>query len=484
MPAPPARSLAGVLAISLLIVLPAQAEPAPSERQVRIAILDTGLDPAHPEMDLARVVAWWDFGTEDHPLPRGTQAWDPVTPVPFDDHGHGTGVTSLVAGRTLGAFPDAELVVARLDDGEGHIVNLDAAVRWAVAMGADVLSLSVGTSVPFPGALDGSDEAIRAAHAAGALAVIAAGNGLAEVGVMIPSETTSPSDSPYALVVGAKDAVFSNTDPDVVAPGIRVCMARAENTTMADPHVSCKGGDTRYGRASGTSFATPVVSGHAARALQAAFDAGRAPSVDAVREAVMKTARDSSWPYVFEGYGVVDAATADAAAALLASGAAPPPSRNDLAHATAHRLRKAWTLDQEQPGQIYVPHGATPNVVGVSTPVLRDADLWSLQTERGDVVRLRLAFTAKNADLDLAVYRASPLAMPLLHAAGDALATSANPGSEDLTFVSPGGMLEIAVEGWSALGDAPYTLAVTLDGVAAQPTFLGDHALVSGTLLP
>lgn len=483
LPATKARSLAGVFAVSLLLVVPVQADPAPVDRQVRIAILDTGLDPGHPEVDMDRVVAWWDFGTAGHPLPRGTEAWDPVTPTPFDTYGHGTGVASLVAGRTLGAFPEAELVVARLDDGDGNIVNVAAAIRWAVAMDADILSLSIGTIVPLPSALDDSDEAVRLAYEAGALPVIAAGNGLVDLGVPAPSETTSPSDSPYALVVGAEDALFSNTDPDVVAPGVDVCMARAEGTAMALPHASCQDGDPRYGRASGTSFSTPLVSGLAGRALQAAFDAGRAPSVDEVRDAVMRTARDSSAPYVFEGYGVVDAETAEAAAALLVSGAAAPASPNDAAHALAHRLRTLWTMDLEQPGQIYVPRGADPNSIGVSTIAFRDAELWTLSTQKGQIVRLRLDFEEKAADLDLAVYRASALALPLVHGAGDALATGQESGREDLTFVSPGGLLEVAVEGWSVLGDVTYTLTVTLDGQTAQPTYLGDHALLDGTVL-
>lgn len=501
MPDARARSLAGVLAVSLLLTLPAlaaldasaaasapqptgaSAEAAP-ERRVRVAVLDTGLDAGHPEIDMDRVVAWWDFGTAGHPLPRGTEAWDPVTPVPFDTYGHGTATAALVAGRTLGAYPEADLIIGRLDDGEGNIVRLAEAVRWAIALDADVLSLSVGSIIPLPATIDDADEAIRLAHGAGALPVIAAGNGLLDFGIKAPSETTSPSDSPYALVVGAEDALFSNTDPDIVAPGVDVCVPRAAGTGMARTRASCKDGDSRYGVSSGTSFATPFVAGHAARAIEAARDAGRTPTPDQVRDALTHTARDTRAPYVFEGYGIVDAATADAAAALLASGATPPPSPNDAAHDAAHRLRTAWTLDAGQPGQIYIPHGAEANVIGLSTPVFRDADLWAVSVHQGQTVRLRLDFTGAGADLDLAVYRASAVAVPLLHASGDALATSASEGAEDLTFAAPGdGVLEVSVEGWSVLGDVAYTLTVTLDGAPAQATFLGDHALVSGTVL-
>ncbi|WP_436933941.1 S8 family serine peptidase [Halovenus marina] len=99
----------------------------------RIAILDTGVDPDHPDIDLGGWAAFDEQGQR-----RDTE--------PNDPQGHGTGMASLAtggdaSGRPIGAAPDAELYVA----GFGRRYNFPAVVaglEWAVENDADVASIS------------------------------------------------------------------------------------------------------------------------------------------------------------------------------------------------------------------------------------------------------------------------------------------------------------------------------------------------------
>lgn len=112
--------------------------------RVRIAVLDSGIDASHPEFGPGQVVAWKDFL-------QGK-------PDPYDDHGHGTATASLAAGLNrascgdvpkISFAPGAPLIVGKvLDDRNGlpSRARLAEAVDWAVAQGAGVISLSIGSS--------------------------------------------------------------------------------------------------------------------------------------------------------------------------------------------------------------------------------------------------------------------------------------------------------------------------------------------------
>ena len=96
---------------------------------VKVAVVDTGIDPNHPDFD-SRILAVRDFTN-----PSGTGR---------DGHGHGTHVASTIlgsgaasAGRYIGVAPEAELLVAKVlaDNGSGMTSNVMAGVEWAVQAG-------------------------------------------------------------------------------------------------------------------------------------------------------------------------------------------------------------------------------------------------------------------------------------------------------------------------------------------------------------
>ncbi|MCW3819885.1 S8 family serine peptidase [Micromonospora sp. DR5-3] len=225
---------------------------------VKVAVLDTGVDPNHP--DLVGQIA-------------DTRSFVPGETVQ-DGHGHGTHVAATIAGtgaasggKYRGVAPGAKLLVGKVlsDEGSGGESEIIAGMDWAAHSGAKVVSMSLGGTVQ--DASDPMAEAVNELTAeTGALFTIAAGNSG-------PEATTvgSPGIAAAALTVGAVDdtdavTYFSSrgplTDgrlkPEITAPGWQIVAARAAGTSMGTPV------DDHYTSASGTSMATPHVAGAAA----------------------------------------------------------------------------------------------------------------------------------------------------------------------------------------------------------------------------
>ncbi|MFC0629331.1 S8 family serine peptidase [Kribbella deserti] len=225
---------------------------------VKVAVLDTGYDPTHPDLK-GKVSASKSF------VPDETVR---------DGQGHGTHVATTVAGtgqasggRRKGVAPGANLVVGKVLDnwGSGYDSWIIAGMEWAVAQGAKVVSISLG-SMPSDGTDPMSETVNQLSARTGALFVIAAGNSGAEETVSSPAAATS------ALAVGAVDrddklAGFSSRGPrlidgaikpEVTAPGVDIVAGRAAGTNL--------GHDVGqyYTAMSGTSMATPHVAGAAA----------------------------------------------------------------------------------------------------------------------------------------------------------------------------------------------------------------------------
>ncbi|WP_340684141.1 S8 family peptidase [Amycolatopsis coloradensis] len=225
---------------------------------VTVAVLDTGIDAAHPDL-AGKIAGSRNFTT------------DPDT---NDGYGHGTHVASIIAGsgtasagKYRGVASGVKLLNAKVLDsaGYGEESQLMAGMEWAARSGARVINLSLGAG-PSAGGDPLSEMADKLTAATGALFVAAAGNsgGIAMV--------ETPAAASTALAVGAVDkadktARFSSkgprlTDamvkPEIVAPGVGIAAARASGTNIGEPV------GERYTRLSGTSMATPHVAGAAA----------------------------------------------------------------------------------------------------------------------------------------------------------------------------------------------------------------------------
>ncbi|WP_189110884.1 S8 family serine peptidase [Streptomyces camponoticapitis] len=228
---------------------------------VKIAVLDTGIDSTHPDL-AGQVVAERNFSTDTELQ---------------DANGHGTHVASTAAGtgagsggRYKGVAPGARLINGKVLNaaGSGLTSGILAGMEWAVAQGADVVNMSLG-SADEPGS-DPLEEAVEALSDQ-ALFVIAAGNSGSGSGTL-----STPGVAEAALTVGAVDkedalASFSSrgpradggVKPDVTAPGVAITAAAAEGTRPNDPHPA-----PGYVTLEGTSMATPHVAGAAALLMQ------------------------------------------------------------------------------------------------------------------------------------------------------------------------------------------------------------------------
>ncbi|WP_327111201.1 S8 family serine peptidase [Streptomyces sp. NBC_01341] len=237
---------------------------------VTVADLDTGYDPTHPDL-------------------AGKAAADRVKDFTgsgsaVDGHGHGTHTASVIAGtgaasagKYKGVAPGAQLLVGKVCTDDGFCAD-DAVINgmtWAAESGATAVNLSLG-SAPYAQSDPLTEAVDRLTADHGTLFVIAAGNEGAPAADYYGGTVGSPGIADSALTVGSstkQDALsdFSSrgprigdfaVKPDILAPGQDITAARAAGTTMGDPAGSS------YVTASGTSMATPHVTGAVALLAQ------------------------------------------------------------------------------------------------------------------------------------------------------------------------------------------------------------------------
>ncbi len=265
---------------------------------VVVAVIDTGVDPTHPDL-VGKVLPEIDL------LPD-------VFPDPLDN-AHGTGVASIIAGAInqvgmAGVAPQASILpVAALDPaGIGDSSTVARAIIAAADAGARVINLSLGGPDRDPVL----DQACAYAFSKGTVLVAAAGNSYS-----MGNAVQYPAASPHVVAVASVDqdgtsSLFSNTGSyiDLAAPGRDVLAA-------------FPGGD--YQAESGTSFATPHVAG-AMALVASANPALSAAQIVSVTELTAQDDPSGDGRDDQMGHGIVRADRAvSAGLALQASGLAP-----------------------------------------------------------------------------------------------------------------------------------------------------------------
>lgn len=213
---------------------------------VRIAVLDTGCDLDHPDLN-------------DN-LEEGYNFVNPGK-KPWDDNGHGTHVIgTLVAENNkvgvVGVAPKAKVLPVKVLDGNGSgdMRNVAKGIRWAISQKVNLISMSLGT--PFP--IQQVRKAIQAAEKRRIPTFVAAGN------AGNTKEVFYPAAYPETIAIGAIDkdmkrADFSNTgrNLDFMAPGVEIFSTVPDNW---------------YATFNGTSMAQPFACGVAALMLSWAWN--------------------------------------------------------------------------------------------------------------------------------------------------------------------------------------------------------------------
>jgi len=399
-------------------------DASPSGARIIVAVIDSGLDFFHP--DLTRDQVWenrdetlngkdddgngyiddiygWDFLEDDN--------------NPWDRAGHGTHVAGVIAADTgngvgiAGINPSALIMPLRVLNflGEGRSHEITEAIRYAADNGARVINLSLGGHH----ISEAEQMAIDYAVARDVVVVVAAGNTGENV------EDIGPAGGGNVITVGAsgpddKRAVFSNwgANIDLVAPGVDVLSLRARWTDFAlvaktanyKPGSNFVGPQAAYYRASGTSFAAPLVTGVAS--LLRAKD----PSLSAadVKRILTHSAQDIDIPGVeqYTGFGLLDARAALAAdrnffinarfsGARVVQGAGGQMLQI-MGNASADRFDEAWI----EIGRGPEPDTWTRTGADISRPVIDGVlgEISASKFEGSPIWILRLITKHKNGD--------------------------------------------------------------------------------------
>jgi serine protease AprX len=266
---------------------------------VGVAVIDSGAAASHADLNdpagATRVVHFEDF------VGSGTAA--------YDDFGHGTHVAGIVAGngfdsdgQRTGMAPAASLVVLKVLDasGRGQMSDLIAAFDYVLTHHEEysirAVNVSIGAGVYESYNTDLLTVAAQRLVQAGIVVVASAGNNGTNNGEPQYGGIIAPGNAPWVLTVGASThngtadraddamAAFSSrgptavdyaAKPDLVAPGVGIESLNSPGSTLSSTRSSAllagtvDPGYLPYLSLSGTSQATPVVTGAVALMLQA-----------------------------------------------------------------------------------------------------------------------------------------------------------------------------------------------------------------------
>ena len=275
---------------------------------ITVAVLDTGIG-RHPDL-AERLLCFRDFVGNRNLM--------------YDDNGHGTHVCGIICGsggvsegRYQGIAPRAMLVVGKVLDekGDGTTESMLAGLKWVLSIRdkyrVRILNISVGI-----GNLEDKTKE-RALQAQidelwdnGIVVVCAAGNkgpksgSISAVGASRKVITVGCHDGRFCRDNPKRCEIYSGRGPlldamrkpDIVAPG----------TDIISCDVSCRRVNGEYQNAyiakSGTSMATPIVTGAMARL----FEVAPTMSNEEIKQKLTFTATDLGEPWNKQGWGMVN----------------------------------------------------------------------------------------------------------------------------------------------------------------------------------
>ena len=273
-----------------------------------VAVLDTGVS-VHPDLK-GRVKYFKDFVHRREYL--------------YDDNSHGTHICGILCGsgamsegRLCGIAPQADIVMCKIlnEKGEGCAEDMLSALLFILqyknALGIRIVNISVGIGdLKDPVTVKRLQKAVENLWEEGVIVVCAAGNkGPADGSISAVCNSTKVitvgcHDGEYykgeeercEIYSGRGDRFARVRKPDVVAPGTKICSCNGKWSEKI------KKNDGFYGVKTGTSMATPIVSGSIALLLE------KEPwlSPDQVKERVLFSATDLGEDWNKQGWGMIN----------------------------------------------------------------------------------------------------------------------------------------------------------------------------------
>lgn len=242
--------------------------------EIIIAVIDTGVDYNHPDLQVniwhnSKEISNNNVDDDDNGYADDNFGWDFTDDSnnPADTYGHGTHVAGIIAASgnnaqgISGVCWQAKIMCLKglNNNGYGASDKLAQAIKYAVDNGARIINISWGGY----GNSRLIKEALDYAFNRNCVIVAAAGNNNTDAGTFFPGNY-SQAITVVACDSNGQKASFSNYGNivDVAAPGVDILSLRAKGTDMYRKGANIIGDE--YYRASGTSMATPFVSGLAA----------------------------------------------------------------------------------------------------------------------------------------------------------------------------------------------------------------------------
>lgn len=257
---------------------------------VVVAVLDSGCDLDHPDLDDNLIILKGSNFVNKRKLPE-------------DDNAHGSHVAGIIAAKNndlgmVGVAPSCKIMPIKVLDhnGNGSLLAVAEGIRFAVDHGADIITMSLGA--PFK--IQQVRKAIQYAASKGVPCFVAAGN------AGLTKEIFYPANYPETIAIGSIDkdfnrSSFSNTgmNLDFMAPGGKIFSTVPDNW---------------YGVMSGTSMACPFAVGVAAlvlsykRKTNAKFKLNAVEDYRNIFRKHTTSIKDKKYAgnKFFEGFGIID----------------------------------------------------------------------------------------------------------------------------------------------------------------------------------
>jgi subtilisin family serine protease len=440
---------------------------------VDIAIIDTGVDATHPDLNVFRAVDCTVVSSEGACQNGGT-----------DGNGHGTHVAGTAAAidngqGVVGVSPGARIWSAKVlgNNGSGWMSWIVAGVNWVTANAneIEVANMSLGCECSSPAL----DEAIANSVSAGVTYVVAAGNSgknastfspanhpdVITVSAMVDTDGKCGSQGP-STNYGIDDtfASFSNfgDSVDIVAPGVSIystyktgSYATLSGTSMASPHVA--GAATIYQIANPGATPSQVKSGLISSGVSQALTCD--PTVSKSYGGLVGSDPDSKKePLAYLGSGEEKIPLADTTAPSITSG----PTVSEV---TSSSAKVSWTTDEASTTVVYYKQQADTS--------------WTSVIDNSATTTHSLILTALNSGTSYYYYVSSADAAGNVRDSAQGTFTTASVADTPKLAVSAGNLWH-ELKGKS--GSAKLFLPVTVTGTAGSATTLNVKYYQSASL--